>query len=348
MFHHMTHAFFKALLFLGAGAVIHSLSGEQDMRRMGGMRRMMPGTFGVMLVATLAIAGVPGLAGFFSKDEILWRAFGFVQGPGFSGHPVLWALGALAAGLTAFYMFRLMFMVFWGQPRMPDDVRRHAHEAPRVMLVPLLVLAVLAAVGGYVGVPAALGGANRLEAYLAPSFAHLEHVAPGGHAETAVHHGEALTLEYSLMAVSVAMALAGILLAWLFYIKRPDLPGRLTRAVPRVYTFVAEKFYVDELYGATVVGGFFLMTRLSNWFDRWIVDGLVNLTRHVTVGSAHVSYFFDLYVVDLLVNATGWITRGLFHLFRRFQTGLVQTYAAGMVFGLFVLVSLYLLIFAGN
>ncbi|TDI30262.1 MAG: NADH-quinone oxidoreductase subunit L [Acidobacteria bacterium] len=348
MFHLMTHAFFKALLFLGAGAVIHSLSGEQDMRRMGGMRRIMPGTFGVMLIASLAIAGVPGLAGFFSKDEILWRAFGYVQGPGFSGHPVLWALGALAAGLTAFYMFRLMFMVFWGQPRMTDDVRSHAHEAPRVMLVPLLVLAVLAAVGGYVGVPAALGGANRLKAYLAPSFTHLENLAPGGPAGSAIHHGEALTLEYGLMAVSVAMGLAGILLAWLFYVKRPDLPGRFTRLVPRSYTFVAEKFYVDELYRATVVGGFFLMTRLSNWFDRWIVDGLVNLIRHVTVASAHVSYFFDRYAVDLLVNAIGWITRGLFHLFRRFQTGLVQTYAAGMVFGLFVLVSLYLLVSAGN
>jgi NADH-quinone oxidoreductase subunit L len=350
MFHLMTHAFFKALLFLGAGAVIHSLSGEQDMRRMGGVRRMMPGTFWVMLVATLAIAGVPGLAGFFSKDAILWRAFGFVQGPGFSGHPVLWGLGVLAAGLTAFYMFRLMFMVFWGQPRMDDKVRSHAHEAPWVMLGPLCVLAVLAVLGGYLGVPAALGGSDWLDGYLAPSFLHVEQAAAVGHpaADAAAHHAEELALEYTLMATSVAVALAGILLAWIFYVRRPDLPGRFARAMGGFYTLVAGKFYVDEIYGATVVAGFYLLSRLSNWFDRWVVDGLVNLTRHLTVASAHISYLFDRFVIDLLVNATGWITRGFFHLFRRMQTGQVQTYAATMVFGVFVLVSLYLLIFAGN
>ncbi len=351
MFHLMTHAFFKALLFLGAGSVIHGLGGEQDIRRMGGVRSLMPWTFRVMLVATLAIAGIPPLAGFFSKDEILWKAYGFVPGPGFSGHPFLWGLGALAAGLTAFYMFRLIFMVFWGAPRMGEDVRRHAHESPWVMLAPLCLLAVLSVAGGYVGVPASLGGSNHLEHYLEPSFAHVAAAAPPAPvlspAAAEAHHHEELALEYGLMAASVGIALLGIFLAWLFYVRRPGLAERCSRALGGVYTLVHEKFYVDQIYGATVVAGFYLLCRLSDWFDRWIVDGLVNLTRHVTVASAHVSYLFDRFVIDLLVNATGWITRGFFHMARRIQTGLVQTYAAAMVFGVFVLVSLYLLIFAG-
>jgi NADH-quinone oxidoreductase subunit L len=150
------------------------------------------------------------------------------------------------------------------------------------------------------------------------------------------------------MASSVAIAMAGIFLAWLFYVRRPSLPRRFAQAVGPLYRLVAEKFYIDELYAMTVLAAFYAATRISDWFDRRIVDGLVNLARHVTVASAHVSAFFDKYGVDLAVNATGWITKGFHLLSRRLQTGLVQSYAAGMVFGVFVLVSIYLLMFGAQ
>ncbi|MFQ5670698.1 MAG: NADH-quinone oxidoreductase subunit L [Acidobacteriota bacterium] len=346
IFHLMTHAFFKALLFLGAGAVIHSLGGEQDMRKMGGLGRLMPLTFGVMMAATLAISGIPGTSGFFSKDEILWKAFGASGGPGFSGHPALWLVGALAAGLTAFYMFRLMFLTFWGKGRVDEARRSKVHEAPWIMLAPLLVLAFLALVGGFVGVPHSLGGANRFERYLAPSFSHVEEAVRSGGEATVLHTTP--LLEYGLMGLSVGLALAGIILAWLFYVSRPFLATRFTRAMGGLYTLVADKFYVDEFYGATILSGYSLACRFSNWVDARVVDGLVNLTRHVTVGLAYLSSFFDKYVVDLLVNAMGWLTKGCYLIFRRLQTGLVQSYAAAMVFGVFVLVSLYLLIGLGG
>ena len=368
IFHLMTHAFFKALLFLGAGSVIHGMSGEQDMRRMGGLKAKMPVTFWVMVIATLAIAGVPGLSGFFSKDEILWRAFGWNLGPGFSGHPVIWLLGSLVAGLTAFYMFRLIFMTFLGSSRVDEQARQHVHESSWTMLAPLCVLAVLSVIGGYVGVPHALGGANRIESFLEPSFLHVEHgdkpLALSGssgspltdqaaqHAASeegtahaaAAAHGEAVALEYGLMAASVGIALAGILLAWIFYVRIPTLPARFTRTFRSLYELIANKFYVDELYGATVVTGTYSLCRASAWFDTWVVDGLVNGTRHFTVGVSHLSSGFDKYVIDLLVNSLAWLTRGLHRLARRIQTGLVQSYAALMVFGVFLLVGLYLLL----
>ncbi|MFQ5767037.1 MAG: NADH-quinone oxidoreductase subunit L [Acidobacteriota bacterium] len=377
IFHLMTHAFFKALLFLGAGAVIHSMGGVQDMRKMGGLRSLLPVTFAVMMVATLAISGVPGLSGFFSKDAILWHAFGAAGGPGFSGHPLLWAVGALAAGLTAFYMFRLIFMVFAGKGRRGQGGDEPVHEAPHIMLAPLCVLAVLAVVGGYAAVPASLGGSDRLESYLAPSFPQAHLMVGGGGLEGAVHpdgrtapapqrraeagsiagsggeqvevagHGEAeegAALEYVLMGVSVGIALLGIFLAWLFYVRKPDLPGRFTRAVGPLNALVAGKFYIDEIYAITVLALYYGFCYLSSWFDRRVVDGLVNMVRHATVGTAHVSSFFDKYVVDVLVNAAGWMTKGMYLLSRRVQTGLVQSYAAAMVFGVFVLVGLYLVL----
>ena len=377
IFHLMTHAFFKALLFLGAGSVIHGMSGEQDMRKMGGLRSRMPVTFGVMLVATLAIAGVPGLSGFFSKDEILWKSFGYSPGPGFSGHFVIWVLGTFAAGLTAFYMFRLVFMTFFGSSRMDEKTRHHLHESPRVMLAPLVVLAVLSVIGGYVGVPHALGGLNRFEAFLSPSFRHLEHADEAGPAGFHASRVEEATLrqeqgdagengpertgnaghsasgghavpalEYGLMAASVGVALAGIVLAWLFYIRGPALPRRFTEALGSLYRVVANKFYVDEIYGITVVAGYYALCHTAAWFDRWIVDGVVNGTRHFTIGVSHLSSAFDTYVIDFLVNVLAWTTRGLHRLVRHVQTGLVQSYAALMVFGVFLLVSIYLLLLA--
>ncbi|MFQ5720330.1 MAG: NADH-quinone oxidoreductase subunit L [Acidobacteriota bacterium] len=387
VFHLMTHAFFKALLFLGAGSVIHGMSGEQDMRKMGGLRAKMKVTFWVMLVATLAISGVPGLSGFFSKDEILWRSFGATAGPGFTGHPAIWILGTLAAGLTAFYMFRLIFMTFYGEGRMDGETSHHLHESSWVMLAPLCVLAVLAAVGGYVGVPHALGGNNRFEAFIAPSFRHVE--APEGpagamfeaghalgapaatgpavagvqpasfrpdsqadgpgveeHSRTGVEH-ENGGLEYVLMLASVLVAFSGIFLAWLFYVKIPALPARFATAMGALYRVVAGKFYVDEIYAATVLAGYYGLCRVSAWVDRNVIDGAVNGIRHLTIGISHVSSIFDRYVVDLAVNALAGLTRGLHLVVRRAQTGLVQSYAALMVFGVFLLVSLYLILLSG-
>ncbi len=176
IFHLMTHAFFKGLLFLGAGSVIHAMSGEQDMRKMGGLRKKIPITYWTFVFACIAIAGVPGFSGFFSKDEILWKAFS-AGGP----YLIVWVIAAVAAGMTAFYMFRLLFGTFHGECRASEEVKHHIHESPKVMTIPLMILAALSVVGGYVGVPHILGGANRIEQFLEPVF--------GGAGEHTAHAG---------------------------------------------------------------------------------------------------------------------------------------------------------------
>ena len=267
MFHLMTHAFFKALLFLGAGSVIHGLAGQQDITRMGGMRRLMPVTFATFAVAALAISGIPGLSGFFSKDEILWGAWS-------AGHPVVWAVLALAAGVTAFYMFRLVFLVFSGSFRGTHEEEHHAHESPPSMTVPLVILAVLSVAGGWIGIPAALtGGAdiNVLHHWLAPAL-------PGWHEpEEAAGHHEA-SAELGLMGVAVAVALAGIALAWTIYRRREQLAARLAAASGPLYRMVRNLYWVDELYDAVVIRPFYRLSHWSAMFDRWIVDGFVSAT----------------------------------------------------------------------
>jgi NADH-quinone oxidoreductase subunit L len=337
VFHLMTHAFFKALLFLGAGSVIHALSGEQDLRRMGGLRRQLPVTFATFLAATLAIAGIPGLSGFFSKDEILWKAYGHAN-PWQLGGPVLWLAGAVAAVLTAFYMFRLLFLAFWGTPRMDAATAAHVHESPKVMTVPLTVLAVLSVAGGWVGIPKSLSfgvDLNGFEHYLAPVF---------GEASSPAHEaaGEAAGLEYGLMALVLAGVAAGIFLAYRFYVQHPEAPARLAGRFPVLARLLENKYYVDELYHAAVVRPYMALCRALHGFDVRVVDGLVNGSRHFTIGLSHVSRFFDQYAVDGLVNATAYTTRGLSLAFRRLQTGLVQAYLSVFVFGIFLFVSLYL------
>jgi NADH-quinone oxidoreductase subunit L len=271
VFHLMTHAFFKALLFLGAGSVIHALSGEQDLRRMGGLRKALPVTFATFLAATLAITGIPGLSGFFSKDEILWKAYGHGN-PWHLGGPVFWLAGAVAAGLTAFYMFRLLFLAFWGTGRMAAATAHPVHESPKVMTVPLIVLAVLSVAGGWVGIPKSLSfGAdlNGFEHYLAPVFGA---AAPGTHDAA----GEAAGLEYGLMALALAGVAAGIFLAHRFYVQRPELPARLAGRFPRLGRLLENKYYVDELYHAAVVKPYRRLCDFLGEFDRRVVDGLVN------------------------------------------------------------------------
>jgi NADH-quinone oxidoreductase subunit L len=297
LFHVMTHAFFKALLFLGAGAVIHALRDEQDVTKMGGLKKFMPGTYRTQLVAGLAIAGVPPLSGFFSKDEILWRAFS-------DGSFLLWAAGWLTAGLTAFYMFRMLTLVFEGSPRFGHDA--HPHEAPATMLVPLAILAVLSAVGGFIGVPHALGGGNIIESWLEPVFSRSARIAgPAAHGDVAT--------EYLLMALSVAAGIAGILMARRFYLSRPDVAERLAARFAPLHRLLFNKYHVDEVYDAAVVKPLTNGSRtlLWKWFDAGVVDGAVN-------GCAR------------LVGALSSVAR-------RMQTGNVSNYGLAIVVGISVL-----------
>src|ERR1700686_3973805 len=213
VFHLMTHAFFKALLFLGSGSVIHSLSGEQDMRKMGALWGKIPTTARTFVVASIAIAGIPPLAGFFSKDAILGHAFEY--------SPILWLLGFITAGMTAFYMFRLVNMTFFGTSRVEHEVEHHIHESPSSMTVPLMILAGLSIVGGWVGWPESLGGSDRFTQFLAPVIA----FRPDEATEAATSH--ASSMEYILMLASVAVGAFGIWLAYNWYIKHPEVPGKI-------------------------------------------------------------------------------------------------------------------------
>jgi len=329
VFHLMTHAFFKALLFLGAGSVIHAMSGEQDIRKMGGLDRYIPWTHGTFVVAWLAISGIFPLSGFFSKDEILAWAF--------RKSILLWGLGAGGAFLTAFYMSRLYFLVFHGRARFDKETRHHVHESPRTMIVPLVVLAALAFAGGVLGVPEALGARNVLGEYLAPVF----EAAPA--AGTAAPAHLAAGLELGLMAVSFAIAVFGIFLGWVFYAQRPEIPATFAENVGGLYRLVAGKFYVDEIYDRVILAPYYALCHAASWFDRYVVDGAVNAAGYVTLGTSYTSVGFDTYVVDGLVNLTGYTVRGASWVFRKFQTGVVQSYATAVVLGIFILVSVYLL-----
>jgi NADH-quinone oxidoreductase subunit L len=337
IFHVMTHAFFKACLFLGSGSVIHALSGEQDIRRMGGLALKIRTTYLTFLVATLAIAGVPLLAGFFSKDAILAAVFEarFESAPVWLPR-VLWAAAIFTAGLTAFYMFRLVSLTFWGVYRGSAEQEKQIHESPRSMTVPLVVLAFLSVVGGYVGVPVLPGG-DKIGEFLSPVLVPLA----GAHPEA--HHA-VLSQELLLMGASVAVATAGILLAVFWYGKgNGETPAKLAQAWPGVYRAVLNKYYVDEFYNAAFVEGAGKGGGRLLWdFDATVVDGAVNGAGHVTVGFSWVSSLFDQYVVDGLVNGLADTLQAGFRLFRSAQTGRVQNYALIMGAGLFAIVAVYL------
>ena len=344
-FHLMTHAFFKALLFLGSGSVIHAMNEEQDMRRMGGLRQHLPVTFVTMCIGAVAIAGIPPLSGFFSKDEILYRTFLHSK--------LLWGIGVVTAAMTAFYMFRLINMTFFGRYRGPEpdaaghgpgdgDAAGHAHawhgphESPRLMTGPLVVLAVGAVFAGFLGVPAALGGNNMIEHFLEPSF------TAGAAAHAGEVHHISHTAELGLMALSVLIAVGGILFACRNYVWRPDEADRLAARLAGTHRLLTNKYYVDELYDATVVQG--TMSGAQNlWrFDGAVVDGAVNGTGWFTRASSVVSHVLDKYVVDGLVNLVGWICREGSYGFRRMQTGLIQNYAFATLVGVFAFVTWFL------
>ena len=327
IFHLMTHAFFKALLFLGAGSVIHALSGEQDMRKMGGLRKKIPITCATLLAATLAIAGVPPLAGFVSKDEILWQAFASPY-----GSKLLWAVGLVTAGMTAFYMFRLMFMTFSGESRGPHEVEHHIHESPWSMLGPLVILAVLSVVGGFVGL-----GSNPLGKFLEPVFDNP--VARPG-------HGYSHDVELGLMLLSVCAAGLGILLAsFMYYWKWPQVPERAAAAAGPAYQIVLNKYYVDELYDALFVNRTKGLGNTLAAFDLGVVDGGVNGVGWSTRMSAELSRLWDTWVIDGLVNVMAFAVKVLSYPVRIIQTGLVQTYAFLIVIGVLLFMAYYLIRF---
>jgi NADH-quinone oxidoreductase subunit L len=331
IFHLMTHAFFKALLFLGAGSVIHALSGEQDMRKMGALWSKIPTTAKTMLVAALAISGAPLLSGFFSKDEILWQTFASPY-----GSKLLWFVAVATAGLTAFYMFRLFFMTFAGKSRVPHDVEHHIHESPRSMTVPLVCLAAGAVAAGWVGWPKALGGSNRMEHFLEPVFESPALMA-------SAHH--AWSLEFGLMAFSVLVAAGGLYLAYRWYVARPETPERVAASAGPAYQILLNKYYVDELYDALFVNRTKDVGNAAAAFDMVVVDGSVNGVGWSTRMAAEISRLWDLWVIDGLVNVLGFTVKVLSYPVRIVQTGLVQMYALLIVLGVLIFMGYYLIHF---
>jgi NADH-quinone oxidoreductase subunit L len=296
VYHLVTHAFFKALLFLGAGSVIHALSGEQDLRKMGGLARKLPVTWYTMLVATVAISGLPPFSGFFSKDEILAGAY-------FAGEPVIFALLLVGSALTTFYMWRLLLLVFVGRPRVDHAVAHHVHESPLVMTVPLAILAVLAAGAGAWGLPGEHGTA--IGRFLGP-------VLTGGHGAEAGHHGPA----WALMVVSVVASLAGLTVAWQLYVRGRADVGKIGVPQSGLHRLLLEKYYVDELYDRAIVRP---LLGLSRWcataFDTGVIDGAVNGVASVIERAAgrlrrYQTGFVMNYALSMLVGVVtllGWL-----------------------------------------
>ncbi len=291
IFHLMTHAFFKALLFLGAGSVIHGLSGEQDMRHMGGLRKYLPYTFWCMTIATFAISGLPPFAGFFSKDRILWSAWS-------SGEHLIWLIGVITAGMTSFYMFRLWFLTFFGEYRGPNpeaaghghdahdahgDSHGHGapHESPWVMIVPLMILALLSLAGGWIGVPHSLHGSDHFDTFLSPIVQSVAPETGSAVASTTAENPageESSTTELIFTGVSVTIAALGFVLAWFLYYKRPDLPPKMATAAGGLYTLVLNKYKIDELYGAVIIHPLISLSTNVFWkgIDKGLIDGAVD------------------------------------------------------------------------
>jgi NADH-quinone oxidoreductase subunit L len=337
IFHLYTHAFFKALLFLGAGAVIHALHGQQDLRYMGGLKKALPITYWTFLIGTLAIAGVPLLSGFFSKDEILWRTFEH-------GHTVLWALAVVTAFLTATYMFRLLYLTFFGERRHAPAADGHTapaahaghgaaaggphhggglHDAPAAMAIALVVLAIGSVVAGYVGIPNVMAeGGNRIEAFLEPSFqapgAALEGEPAAAVAEGRVAGDDHAATEWALMGLSTLVAFAGIGLATLLFLKQPARADRLAARFGGVYRLLLNKYYVDEAY------------------DRAIVQPVKGLSTGVLWRGV------DAGLIDGTVNGVGLAVRGWSAVLRRLQTGSVRAYAMSFFIGVVSIVGYYL------
>jgi NADH-quinone oxidoreductase subunit L len=346
VFHVFTHAFFKALLFLGAGSVIHAMSGEQDMRNMGDLHKRIPITHFTMFIATLAIAGIFPFAGFFSKDAILWETWSREGG----AYRFLWYIGYATALMTAFYMFRLMFLTFHGHARMSHDVEHHIHESPKSMTMPLVALALCAVVAGWLGWPHSLGGSDRFTKFLEPVFA--------GEAQTLTEQGKSAQLaagekeeekntgtEWLLMGLSLAAAGTGWGMAWRSY-RHGDkgYTEPIAVAAPPVYNTLLNKYYVDEGYDYVFTGrrkigdirlGVLGLGAASAWFDTNVIDGAVNAAGWITRLTAKISSWWDKWIIDGIgVNGPAILARMLSYPARFLEYGLVQWYALVMTAGL--------------
>ena len=345
VFHVFTHAFFKALLFLGAGSVIHAMSGEQDMRNMGDLGHRIPWTHRTMFIATLAIAGIFPFAGFFSKDAILWETWSREGG----AYRFLWYIGYATALMTSFYMFRLMYLTFHGRPRMSHDAEHHIHESPISMTGPLVVLAICAMGAGWLGWPHSLGGSDRFTKYLEPVFANEANVLEeqGRGAQVAAGEKEEehnTTGEWALMGLSLAAAGLGWGMAWRSYRHADKGYTEPIAAVPPVYNTLLHKYYVDEGYDYVFTGrrklgdvrlGVLGLGAASSWFDVHVVDGLVNGAGWITRLTATISSWWDKWIIDGIgVNGPAILARMLSYPARLFEWGLVQWYALVMTAGL--------------
>src|SRR6266536_1302051 len=345
VFHVFTHAFFKALLFLGSGSVIHALSGEQDMRNMGDLRRRIPTTHWTMWVATLAIAGIPPLAGFFSKDEILWQTWTSEGG----AYRVLWGIGYLTALMTAFYMFRLMYLTFYSPSRMSHEVEHHVHESPTSMTGPLVILAIGSVFAGVLGVPHSLGGANYFEKFLEPVFAKETHVMqteePGQLAAGKKQEEHTDKTEYVLMILSIGAGVAGFGMARRAYLRAgKDYAEPINAAAPPLYRVFYNQWFVDEAYDYAFTGrrelgdvrmGVMGAGEAASWFDANVIDGTVNGAGWTTRAVATLSTWWDKWIIDGVgVNGPAILARMISYPARLMEWGLVQWYALVMVAGL--------------
>ena len=353
VFHVFTHAFFKALLFLGAGSVIHAMSGEQDMRNMGDLANRTPITHITMFIATLAIAGIPPFAGFVSKDAILWETWTSEHG----AYIWLWVIGYGTALMTAFYMFRLMYLTFHGHPRMSHEVEHHIHESPKSMTAPLAILAFCSIFAGMLSWPHSLGGNDRFVKFLEPVFAKEARVLgeEGKAAQVAAGRKEeehTSGTEYGLMFLSVAAGLVGWGMAWTFY-RHADkgYSEPLEANVKPLYTVLYNKWYVDEAYDYVFTGrrklgkvrlGVLGLGDASAWFDVHVVDGLVNGAGWSTRAIGTLSRWWDTWIIDGIgVNGPAILARILSYPFRLFEWGQVQWYALVMIAGLLGFVFYY-------
>jgi NADH-quinone oxidoreductase subunit L len=284
---------------------MHAMAGELDMRKMGALKPYMPRTYRTFLIATLAIAGIFPFAGFFSKDEILWQALN-------QGGILFWLIGAVAAFMTATYMFRAVFMTFHGKSRVDHEVAHHLHESPGMMTVPLILLAILSVIGGLIGFPIIEGG-NKFAEFLAPVFA-----LPAGFPKAAEAGHHAVSFEVAMMIISMAIAGLGILLAYRMYIKNPALPDRLAERFKAPYDALVNKYWVDEIYNYIFVRS---LLWISNFFWRFIDD----------------------LIVDGVVNGVAALFRGGSEVFKRLQTGNVQNYALSILIGIVFMIGYFLL-----
>ena len=299
IFHMATHAFFKALLFLGAGSVIHALQGEQDIRRMGGLKKFLPITYLTFLIATLAISGIPPFAGFFSKDEILASAF--------AQNPFVWSVALLASLLTAFYMFRLLFLAFFGQVRASHETMHHIHESPKSITIPLIVLAVLSAMGGFMNVPDSLLGSASLREFLSPVFAQS--------AAILIDHPLEHSTEYALMAVVIVLTLIIIGVAYSMFVKQNKIPATEGTDIGIIHRVVYHKYYVDEIYSTVIVKPLY-------WF------------------SATFDKVIERLAIDRLVNSMGSAVIDWSNILRLLQNGSIGFYIFVMVIGIVLMLSL--------